>query len=391
MEKKNKNLRILTLVSLVLGSAFNAYGQQDKAIVIKPQTEIRVDPIRIYGHAEVAIANNFMLKYPAKTDLKPSLITSQSDKDFIDNVAFDANVKLGFETKFYVEEKITKAVLEFSADTETVKLAKLYFENNGWSAGLKPNNFCNIATFAPQKVLLLGWNKEINSNFTFGISLEQAKKFEFYPEDKKEEIEKSKVKLRQELPAVSTRVQYNFADKFASVELSLLARPMGIYNTITKKTAHEFGYGANLGTKFNFVPKKDKMTFNVVFGEGIGNYITDLKEMGKIEENTAYIKPTATGTDVKLISAVGAHAIYEHRWTSSVRFSIAAGGTNILNSEKQHGPKKYLRGGYAAFKLMYFPTKKTGFGVEYMGGAKVTLDENYEHAHHLKALAEFKF
>lgn len=391
MEKKNKNLWILTLVSLALGSTFNAYGQevQGETIVIKQQKEIRVDPIRIYGKAEIAAANNFMLKYPAKTDFKPSLITTPNDKDLVDNIVFDASVKLGFETKFYVDEKTTKAVMEFTADTERVKLAKIYFESNGWSAGLKPTNFCNIAAFAPEKVLLLGWNKEINPNFTFGISVEQAKKFDFYPEDKKEEIKALKVQLRQDVPAASTRVQYNFADKFGNVELSLLARPLGIYNKDKKATKFEFGYGANLGTKLNLVPKQDKLIFNVVFGEAIGNYITDLRDMPKVEENTAYIKP---GTmEVKTIKAIAGHAIYEHRWTSAVRGSIAFGVTNILNEDKKSRPKNYLGGGYGAVKLIYFPTKRTGFGIEYSGGIRLNLDETYQHAHHLKALAEFKF
>jgi len=394
---KNKNIWILTLVGLVLGSTFNNSYGQNEVIIIEKQREIRIDPIKIYGAAELGAAHNIMLQYPSKTSFTPSLITMGSTgDDLVNMITFDTSVKLGFETNFHVGDKTTKGVLEFGADTEAVKLGKLFFQSGGWTAGLRGNNFGNVATFAPVKVILLGWEKEINSNFTLGVSVEQGKKYELHATEKKASIEKSKLKPRGDVPAASARLEYKLADKFGCIEVSGLARPLGIYNQRTDKTNFQMGYGVNVGTKLNLVRKSDTLTVNVVFGEAIGNYVRDLKELAEIEENTAYIKKTSTGLEleeIKPLMTLGGHASYEHRWGPALRAIIGSGMTSILNEKENKNvrPKGYAMGFYATGKVMYHPTKRTGFGVEYSWGLRINLNEDKQQANHLKALAEFKF
>jgi hypothetical protein len=399
MENKNKYLWILTFVSLTFGSAtFNSYAQNNDGKV----KAIKEEPIRIYGHADIEASHNIQQKYSEEhSSFIPSLIPMTSNQKKLSNaLMYDASLKIGFETKFYIEERFSKGIAEFVTSKKgSLGIHRLYFETENFSLGLKENNFCNIATFGPVKVVQASWKNKYKNNFTFAIGIEENKTVVLYPEkaDKykgmtKENLENKPFQSRRNFPAASTNLQYDFSEDFGSMSLSGIARPMSFYDSGSKdhKTPLLFGWGANFGTKLNLKPKVKILTANILFGQGIGSYVHDLKEMGKVEEADAYIKK-GTNNEVKAIMVGGAHASFEHRWSPAVHFTIRGGINHIFNEDKNERPSAYKWGVYGGAKATYWITKRAAVGAEYILAGRKNLDDNFKNAHHLKATATFKF
>lgn len=406
MENKNKYLWILTLASLALGSILfnNTYAQTevvmgDNQVVIDEKQE---EPIKITLSGTLEAAHNLGLKRPAKTDFTASMIQKEkTGKDVVDNVCFDAGVKLGFEKNFYLEDKKAKGVMEFSVDRDSAKLGKLYFEIGNWAVGIKENNFCHIAAFSSEKVLQLSWNKQLTPIWTIGLDVEESKKFQAFGEkdENKLAIEGCPVTPRRDLPAASGRLEYIISEEFGSVEVSTLVRPMGFHNKRSGDTKYEIGYGFNLGFNWHIKPKVDKLSINAIFGDGIGSYIPDLKKLAKEEPTNAYVK--AVNLETETIKSWGVYVNFEHRFVPALRLSISGGLTNILNEVNRERVDKpsitnnfsahdYKLGIYGIGGLMYWITEQTGVGLEYGVGMRKDMNKDTKQAQHLKAVAEFK-
>jgi len=396
MENKNKYLWILALVGLTFGSAtFNSYAQNN---VSKLKSE---EPIRIYGHADIEAAHAVNQMYLEHTSFTPSLIPMKRDQKKLANaLIYDASLKIGFETKFYVEEKFSKGVIEFAADRNSLFIRRLFFETENFTLGLKENNFCNIATFAPAKVIQASWKNKFKNNFTFAFGIEESKAVVLYPEEApkykklgitKAQLEGKSFQFRKNFPAASANLQYDFSDNFGSVEFSGIVRPMSFYDKDTDKTPLIFGWGANLGTKLKLSPKVNTLTANIIFGQGIGSYIHDLSKMEKIEEADVRLKDKTTLNEVEAIMAGGAHVSFEHRWAPALRFTIRGGINHTFNEDKNIRPDAYKWGIYGGANATYWITKRAAVGAEYTWGGRKDLDDNFKNAHHVKAIATFKF
>jgi len=389
MENKNKYLWILALVGLTFGSAtFNSYAQGNAG---KLKTE---EPIRIYGHADIEAAHAVKQMYLEHTSFTPSLIPmDRVQKKSANALIYDASLKIGFETKFYVEEKFSKGVIEFSADRKSLSIRRLFFETDNFSLGLKENNFCNIATFAPVRVIQASWKNKFKDNLTFAFGIEENKVVVLYPSEKYTEadIKNKSFQPRRDYPAASTNLQYDFADKFGSVAVSGIVRPMSFYDSKTDKTPLIFGWGANLGTKLILTPKVNILTANIILGQGIGSYIHDLSKMDKTEEVDVRLKKGTSSNEVEAIMAGGVHASFEHRWAPALRFTIRGGINHTFNEDKNTRPDAYKLGVYGGANATYWITKRAAVGAEYIWGGRRNLDDNFKNAHHVKAIATFKF
>jgi len=331
--------------------------------------------------------------YLEHTSFTPSLIPmDRVQKKSANALIYDASLKIGFETKFYVEEKFSKGVIEFSADRKSLSIRRLFFETENFSLGLKENNFCNIATFAPVRVIQASWKNKFKDNLTFAFGIEENKVVVLYPSEKYTEadIKNKSFQPRRDYPAASTNLQYDFADKFGSVAVSGIVRPMSFYDSKTDKTPLIFGWGANLGTKLILTPKVNILTANIILGQGIGSYIHDLSKMDKTEEVDVRLKK-GTSSEVETIMAGGVHASFEHRWAPALRFTIRGGINHTFNEDKNTRPDAYKLGVYGGANATYWITKRAAVGAEYIWGGRRNLDDNFKNAHHVKAIATFKF
>ena len=135
-------------------------------------------------------------------------------------------------------------------------------------------------------------------------------------------------------------------------------------------TAH--GWGVNVSSNLNFT-KNDVGKFQVVYGEGIENYMNDAPVDIGIKNNFSNpIKPIL-GVPLPVLGVV---AFLDHNW--SERFSTSAGYSlvNITNSNAQL-PSDFHQGGYALGNLLYHPIKRVTMGGEFQFGRRLNFLDGF--------------
>lgn len=128
----------------------------------------------------------------------------------------------------------------------------------------------------------------------------------------------------------------------------------------------DIGWGLNLSSNLNF-GKNDVGRFQVVYGEGIENYMNDAPvDVGVEPNNVADPRRPVKGVALPVLGVV---AFLDHTWNK--RFS-STGGYSMLNIENSSGqaPSAFRRGHYALGNLLYYPTEKTMVGGEFQFGRR---------------------
>ena len=123
------------------------------------------------------------------------------------------------------------------------------------------------------------------------------------------------------------------------------------------------GWGVNLSSNVKF--NKDTLKLQVVYGEGIANYMNDATaDVGAV-----------TGPDVgEALPLVGVVAFYDRtwseKWTSSFGYSLV----DIDNSNAQ-AADAFKKGQYALANLLYYPVKNLMWGGEIQWGDRTNNDD----------------
>ena len=392
---KNTNQYLwISIVLVSLGWNTKTYSQTEIVVQEKTKNKI-VIPVRVYGSASLEVATNAQLARPARTEFTPSLIgVKDINPESLNAFALDASFKIGFEKKFSLQGEDCKGVIELSGDKDPVKLTKLYMQTGNWTLGLENSNFANIATFLPAKAIQITWRKKFTNSYTFAIGVEEAKKLDIYPttEYKKApgnstHLKKYPLREKSDFPALSAQVGYELGNNFGSLEISGLARPMGIHNIDTNKSIFEFGCGINIGAKLNFKPKVTILTAHLLVGNAIGSYIPDIKKMEAVEESNFYIDATTNKLN-SIVSSV-ANVSLEHRIRPALRTTVTVGGTYILNDNPKTAA--YKLGSYIKGDLMYWVTKNASVGAEVSFGTRMNVNKTFKKDNNIKAVANFSF
>ncbi len=130
----------------------------------------------------------------------------------------------------------------------------------------------------------------------------------------------------------------------------------------------DLGWGLNLSSNLNFT-KNDVGRFQVVYGEGIQNYMNDSPVDVGIK-NT-YENPNRPIKGVAL-PVLGVVAFLDHNWNTKFSSSVGYSMQNITNSSGQANDA-FHRGHYALGNLLYYPWKNVTVGGEFQWGRR----ENY--------------
>jgi hypothetical protein len=135
----------------------------------------------------------------------------------------------------------------------------------------------------------------------------------------------------------------------------------------------DVGWGLNFSSNVNF-GKNDVGRFQVLYGEGIQNYMND--------------SPVDVGPEVNLdgdprkpvkgvaLPVFGLVAFLDHTW--SKKFSTAAGYSmqNIENSNAQ-SPSAFRQGHYALGNLLFYPQEKVMVGGEFQFGRRHNFSDGW--------------
>ena len=158
------------------------------------------------------------------------------------------------------------------------------------------------------------------------------------------------VKPQYSLPDLTA--EYRFGRSWGYIELAGVLRklkwkdldPSGI-----NYSGHQTGWGLNLSSGIK-VLKKDIIHLQLVYGEGIGNYIRDAPaDIGIKNTGTNSIK----GVALPIIGFVG---FYDHYWNKKFSSTIGYSSVTVSNTNGQ-APSAFKMGGYALTNLIYTPVK----------------------------------
>ena len=118
------------------------------------------------------------------------------------------------------------------------------------------------------------------------------------------------------------------------------------------------GWGLNLSG--NYKIKDDTIRLQLVYGEGIGNYLND---------GAPDIGASASAGDAETLPLLGIVAFYDHTWSDHFTSSVGYSMYHVDNSAGQSA-SAFKHGDYALANLLYHPLPNLMYGVELQYGKR---------------------
>jgi hypothetical protein len=174
-------------------------------------------------------------------------------------------------------------------------------------------------------------------------------------------------------PDLSAHAKY--AGKWGYVQAAGIVRKMAWVDenhTSTNLSGSAVGAGISVSSNLNF-SKNDVGRFEVVYGQGIENYMNDAPIDVGIKNNFSNPTRPIVGVPLPLLGIV---AFLDHKW--SPRYTTAA-GYSILNIENSNGQAAadFHRGQYGLANLLYRPVPKVMMGGEFQFGQRQNVSNGY--------------
>lgn len=177
--------------------------------------------------------------------------------------------------------------------------------------------------------------------------------------------------INSHFPLPDFSAEYRYAGKFGYIELAGIVRYISWEDYVDdfyELGDNTIGWGLNLSSNVNFT-KSLLGRFQVVYGEGIQNYMNDSPADIGIKRNYSDPVHPILGVPLPIIGLV---AFLDMKWND--KFSSSAGYSmqSITNSDGQSA-SAFKSGHYALANLLYYPAENAMMGVELQYGKR----ENY--------------
>ena len=128
-------------------------------------------------------------------------------------------------------------------------------------------------------------------------------------------------------------------------------------------TGHAWGWGINISSNLK-TWKNDVIKLQLVYGEGIQNYMNDAPEDIGIESNPGNTTAPVKGKALPLLGIV---AFYDHYWSDRFSSTFGYSRLDIDNSDGQ-ADDAFKTGQYAVANLLFYPVKNAMMGGEFQWG-----------------------
>lgn len=339
--------------------------------------------MEIYGFIMTDAGYNFNQIHPDWFDVvRPTKLPSYENEFGTDgNTYFSVRqTRLGFKNYFDTPLGELKTHFEFEmfgtgvdAGQTTMRLRHAYAELGKFGAGQYWSPFMDIDVF-PNTVEYWGPNGMVffrnvqvrfmpiqgDTRLTIALERPGASADQGIYGDR---IELAGVRGRFPLPDLSA--EYRRALPFGYVELAGIARRIeweDQNNDAFNLSGDAIGWGLNLSTNIRF--GKDVFRGQVVYGEGIENYMNDAPVDIGIQNN--FSNPTTPVIGVAL-PVLGVVAFLDHIWSDKFTTAVGYSMLDIENSDAQ-APNAFSKGQYAIINLLYTPTTNVMCGAEFQWG-----------------------
>ena len=145
-----------------------------------------------------------------------------------------------------------------------------------------------------------------------------------------------------------------------------IARKLGVERRDTGRRSSTFGWGINTSAVVN-TWGDDQLKLQVVYGEGIGNYMND----GGVD--VAPKNASLVGNEAVAVPILGVVAYYDHYWND--KWSSSLGWSTIqLDTTIGQDLNEFDNGSIAQVNLLHFPRKGVLIGGELSYGERVDID-----------------
>jgi hypothetical protein len=170
-------------------------------------------------------------------------------------------------------------------------------------------------------------------------------------------------------------LQARFMRDWGYLQLASIFRKISWVNTATAPpfglTGDAFGWGINVTSNLNFT-KNNVGRFELVYGEGIENYMNDAP-VDVALKNTTHPSQPVVGV---VLPVLGVVSFLDHNWNSKFSTALGYSLVNISNSNAQ-SPSDFHQGHYSLTNLLYHPVPSVTMGGEFQFGRRVNFTDGF--------------
>ena len=376
-------MAVLTFAAMALAGPGTALAQQDD-----PKT--RLD---IYGFAMLDMGYQFKQTHPDWFDvIRPTKLPAFPDEFGEDGHFYSGVRQSRFGVKSFTPTDLgeLRTTFEFElfgtgvdAGQTTFRLRHAYGELGAFGAGQYWSPFMDIDVF-PNSLEYWGPNGMVffrnvqfrwmpiqgDTRLTLALERPGASGEAGILADR---IELQNVQGRFPLPDFSG--EYRYGAGWGYVEAAGIIRRMDIDDLLDDAFDLDqslVGWGVNLSS--NLKPSAaDTVRLQVVFGDGVQNYMNDAPVDVGVEINPGDPRRPVKGVALPLVGVV---AFLDHNWSS--RWSTAA-GYSMLDIDNSNGQSAdaFGEGHYALVNLLHTPVRNVMMGGEFQWGKRQNFSDGF--------------
>ncbi len=349
--------------------------------------------MEIYGHIMLDAGYNANQINPNWYDvMRPTQLPSYKDQYGPDGNYFASvrQTRLGFQSKSQTPLGELKTKFEFElfgtgvdAGQTTFRLRHAYAElghlgvGQTWSPFMDIDVFPNTLEYWGPNGMVFFRNIQIRYNLDKGSS-HFAAALEKPGASGDQGVYADRVELKgvaMHFPLPDFSVEYRQTGKWGYVELAAILRSIQ-WEDMTEDaydlSGDALGWGVNLSTNLHL---GSKTTFRgqVVYGEGIENYMNDAPVDIAIKNNTGN---TTTPVEGVALPVLGVVAFLDHNWNQKFSSSVGYSMVDIDNSDGQTNDA-FKKGQYVAANILYSPVKNVMTGIEYQWGSRDNFNDGW--------------
>lgn len=345
------------------------------AVAASAELELGKTTMDIYGHVMLDMGYQAKQNNPDWYDVvRPSQLPAYENQYGADG-NFYASVRqtrLGFKTSTPYGDEAFKTIFEFElfgvgtdAGQTTFRLRHAYGEykhfgaGQYWSVFMDPDVFPNSIEYWGPSGMIFYRNIQFryapvrNDNNYAAVSLEKPGA----SGDPGVEVGTFPGTVGH-WPLPDLAAHYRRMGDWGHAQLAGILRYTELEDQAGGNLDDEFiGWGLNLSG--NYKIKDDTVRLQLVYGEGIGNYLND---------GAPDIAAVSAG-QAETLPLLGLVAFYDHSWSSKLTSSIGYSMYNVDNSAAQSA-SAFKTGHYALANLLHHPTPNLTYGLELQYGKR---------------------
>ena len=187
-------------------------------------------------------------------------------------------------------------------------------------------------------------------------------------------IELQGIRPRFDLPDLSGHLRLN--RDWGHVQIAGIVRRIRWIDVVNDQfdlSGDDIGWGATVSSNVKF-GKNDIGRFQVVYGEGIENYMND----APVDIGIKVLNPSDPIRPIKGVAlpVLGIVSFLDHNWNKKFSSSVGYSMVNIENSSGQ-AANAYHRGQYGLTNLLYYPVENVMLGGEFQWGRRQNFHDNF--------------